>query len=99
MGAANQGPDRSTQWVFRPIPISFSACSFRPSACIGALPYRPMDPSFPFSLAVDHWRERFELAWQHECDFDPIILRTRLLRLLGRWQQARCLDQELLPYF
>ncbi|MBJ7492520.1 MAG: hypothetical protein JHD13_05690 [Synechococcales cyanobacterium SupBloom_Metag_052] len=53
----------------------------------------------PFSFAVDHWRERFEHVWQQECDIDPIILRTRFLRLRGCLQQARCLDQELLPYF
>ena len=87
------------QWVFRPIPIGTRVPNFGTSAYIRALPCRPMDPSFPFSLAVDHWRQRFELAWDKECDIDPIILRTRLLRLQGRWQQARCLDQELLPYF
>ncbi len=97
--AADRARKRSIQWVFRPIPIPASVSSFRPSACFRAIPNRPMDPCFPFSLAVGHWRERFELAWDKECDIDPIILRTRLLRLQGRWQQARCLDQELLPYF
>lgn len=58
-----------------------------------------MDACLPFSFTVDYWRERFELAWQQDCDIDPIILRTRFLRLRGYWQQARCLDQELLPYF
>ncbi len=58
-----------------------------------------MDACLPFSFAVDHLRERFEHVWQQECDIDPIILRTRFLRLRGCWQQARCLDQELLPYF
>jgi len=86
------------EWVFRPIPLAASVSSFRASACCRALSCWPMDSSFPFSLAVDHWRERFELAWEKECDIDPIILRTRLLRLQGSWQLARCLDQELLPY-
>jgi len=85
-------------WVFRPIPLAASVSSFRASACCRTLSCWPMDSSFHFSLAVDHWRERFELAWEKECDIDPIILRTRLLRLQGRWHLARCLDQELLPY-
>ena len=44
-------------------------------------------------------RQRFERAFDLECDLDPMILRARLLRQRGSNPQARCLEQELLPLF
>ena len=46
---------------------------------------------------LDYWRRWLDLCWNDECDIDPLILRTRLLRRWGRWRQARCVEQELLP--
>ena len=49
--------------------------------------------------SLDQWRRLLDRCWNDDCDIDPLILRTRLLRNLGRWRQARCLEQELLPLF
>ena len=44
----------------------------------------------------DQLRQQLD-RWQNDCDIDPLILRARQLRRLGRFRLARCLDQELLP--
>jgi len=49
------------------------------------------------SDSLDQWRRRLDRCWDDDCDIDPLILRTRLLRRWGRWRQARCVEQELLP--
>ena len=49
------------------------------------------------SETLDHWRRWLDRCWNDECDIDPLILRTRLLSRWGRWRQARCVEQELLP--
>ena len=49
------------------------------------------------SETLDHWRRWLDRCWNDECDIDPLILRTRLLRRWGRRRQARCVEQELLP--
>ena len=49
--------------------------------------------------SLDQWRRLLDRCWNDDCDIDPLILRTRLLRSWGRWRQARCLEQELLPLF
>jgi hypothetical protein len=38
-------------------------------------------------------------CWCRDCDIDPMILRLRQLRHQGSLEQARCLEQELLPLF
>jgi len=45
----------------------------------------------------DQLRQQLDRFWQNDCDIDPLILRARQLRRLGRFRLARCLDQELLP--
>jgi hypothetical protein len=45
----------------------------------------------------DQLRQQLDRCWQNDCDIDPLILRARQLRRLGRFRLARCLDQELLP--
>jgi hypothetical protein len=46
---------------------------------------------------LDQLRQQLDRCWQNDCDIDPLILRARQLRRLGRFRLARCLDQELLP--
>ena len=58
-----------------------------------------MDERSLFALTPDELRQRFERAFDLECDLDPMILRARLLRQRGSNPQARCLEQELLPLF
>ncbi|MBU6353995.1 MAG: hypothetical protein KGQ81_03445 [Cyanobacteria bacterium REEB498] len=58
-----------------------------------------MDERSVFALTPDELRQRFERAFDLECDLDPMILRARLLRQRGSNPQARCLEQELLPLF
>ncbi|MFM7456664.1 MAG: hypothetical protein ACKOCA_05050 [Vulcanococcus sp.] len=58
-----------------------------------------MDQRSVFALTPDELRQRFERAFDLECDLDPMILRARLLRQRGSNPQARCLEQELLPLF
>ncbi|ABM77609.1 hypothetical protein [Prochlorococcus marinus] len=38
-----------------------------------------------------------EQCWLHECDIDPLILRTRWLYRQGLKLQALAIEQELLP--
>lgn len=56
-----------------------------------------MATSRPSFDSLDQWRRRLDRCWDNDCDIDPLILRTRLLRRRGRWRQARSLEQELLP--
>ena len=56
-----------------------------------------MAQSRPSSDSLDQWRRLLDRCWNDECDIDPLILRTRLLRRWGRWRQARSLEQELFP--
>ena len=56
-----------------------------------------MPTSRPSSDSLEQWRRRLDRCWDDDCDIDPLILRTRLLRRWGRWRQARSLDQEVLP--
>ena len=58
-----------------------------------------MDERSVFALTPDELRQRFERAFDLECDLDPMILRARLLRQRGSNPQARCLEQVLLPLF
>ena len=58
-----------------------------------------MDERSVFALTPDELRQRFERAFDLECDLDPMILRARLLRQRGSTPQAHCLEQELLPLF
>ncbi|MEY4772139.1 hypothetical protein [Vulcanococcus sp.] len=58
-----------------------------------------MDERSVFALTPDELRQRFERAFDLDCDLDPMILRARLLRQRGSNPQARCLEQELLPLF
>ncbi|MFM2121887.1 MAG: hypothetical protein RLZZ589_324 [Cyanobacteriota bacterium] len=58
-----------------------------------------MDERSLFALTPDELRQRFERAFDLECDLDPMILRARLLRQRGSNPQAHCLEQELLPLF
>ena len=58
-----------------------------------------MDERSVFALTPNELRQRFERAFDLECDLDPMILRARLLRQRGSNPQARCLEQELLPLF
>jgi hypothetical protein len=58
-----------------------------------------MDQRSVFALTPDELRQRFERAFDLDCDLDPMILRARLLRQRGSNPQARCLEQELLPLF
>jgi hypothetical protein len=45
----------------------------------------------------DQLRPQLDRCRQNDCDIDPLILRARQLRRLGRFRLARCLDQEVLP--
>ena len=47
--------------------------------------------------SLEQLRRQLDQCWQDECDIDHLILRARQLRLWGRWRQARCLEQEMLP--
>ena len=58
-----------------------------------------MDERSVFALTPDELRQRFERAFDLDCDLDPMILRARLLCQRGSNPQARCLEQELLPLF
>jgi len=58
-----------------------------------------MDERSVFALTPAELRQRFERAFDLDCDLDPMILRARLLRQRGSNPQARCLEQELLPLF
>ena len=42
-----------------------------------------MDQRSVFALTPDELRQRFERAFDLECDLDPMILRARLLRQRG----------------
>jgi hypothetical protein len=53
---------------------------------------RPFPPRGPQS-------DRLERCLRQDCDIDPLILRARLLRDLGREPQAASLEQELFPLF
>ena len=46
---------------------------------------------------LEQLRRQLDQCWQDECDIDHLILRARQLRRWGRWRQARCLEQEVLP--
>ena len=52
-----------------------------------------------FRVPVKDPRRHLERCWQQECDIDPMILRLRLLKRQGCLPQARCLEQELTPFF
>ena len=47
--------------------------------------------------SLEQLRRQLDQCWQDECDIDYLILRARQLRRWGRWRQARCLEQEVLP--
>ena len=47
--------------------------------------------------SLEQLRRQLHQCWQDECDIDHLILRARQLRRWGRWRQARCLEQEVLP--
>ena len=47
--------------------------------------------------SLEQLRRQLDQCWQDECDIDHLILRARQLRRWGRWRQARCLEQEVLP--
>ena len=47
--------------------------------------------------SLEQLRRQLDQCWQDECDIDHLILRARQLRRWGRWLQARCLEQEVLP--
>ena len=47
--------------------------------------------------SLEQLRRQLDQCWQDECDMDHLILRARQLRRWGRWRQARCLEQEVLP--
>ena len=51
----------------------------------------------PSPDSLEQSRRLLDRCWQDECDIDPLILRSRLLRRWGRWRQARSLEQEVLP--
>ncbi|MEB3246519.1 MAG: hypothetical protein VKJ63_01505 [Synechococcus sp.] len=51
----------------------------------------------PSPDSLEQRRRLLDRCWQDECDIDPLILRSRLLRRWGRWRQARSLEQEVLP--
>ena len=42
-------------------------------------------------------RRSLEQGWLHECDIDPLILRSRWLHRQGLKLQALAIEQELLP--
>ena len=46
-----------------------------------------------------HQRQQLEDCWSHDCDIDPLILRTRLLHHQGRRHLAMALEQEVMPLF
>ena len=45
------------------------------------------------------WRRCLERCWLLECDIDPLILQSRLLREQGHHQEARAVEEELHPVF
>ena len=47
--------------------------------------------------SLEQLRRQLDQCWQDECDIDHLNLRARQLRRWGRWRQARCLEQEVLP--
>ena len=49
--------------------------------------------------SLDQWRRLLDRCWNDDCDIDPLILPDPPAAQLGRWRQARCLEQELLPLF
>ena len=51
----------------------------------------------PSPESLEQLRRQLDLCWQDDCDIDHLILRGRQLRRWGRWRQARCLEQEVLP--
>ncbi|MFN5192802.1 MAG: hypothetical protein ACK5E6_00040, partial [Cyanobacteriota bacterium] len=67
-------------------------------------PPPPADPgrdgsSDPCRAAMARSRRHLIRCWCRDCDIDPMILRLRQLRHQGSLEQARCLEQELLPLF
>jgi hypothetical protein len=59
---------------------------------------RPSDSLF-FALPIDGQRALLERALALECDIDPLILRSRLLRQRGALVMSQAVEQELLPLF
>ena len=51
----------------------------------------------PSPESLEQLRRQLDRCWQDDCDIDQLILRARQLRRWGRWRQARCLEQEVLP--
>ncbi len=51
----------------------------------------------PSPESLEQQRRQLDRCWAHECDIDPLILRSRLLISLGRRLQARGVQQEMQP--
>jgi hypothetical protein len=51
----------------------------------------------PSPDSLEQLRRQLDQCWQGDCDIDHLSLRARQLRRWGRWRQARCLEQEVLP--
>ena len=59
---------------------------------------RPFDSLF-LALPIADQRALLERALAVECDIDPLILRSRLLRQRGAHTWGLAVEQELLPLF
>ena len=56
-----------------------------------------MAKGLPSPESLEQLRRQLDRCWQDDCDIDHLILRARELRRWGRWRQACCLEQEILP--